>query len=331
MTRLARVIGASIVITSAWGCGRGSSPTAPSEPTGATSETVTSHLEMLLNLMQRDAAYTQKVEWTRVRAEVFATAAQATTIRGAYPAIEIALRALNDHGSHYQGSDGTLIGPSPVGGCTDAPSSPPPLPANIGYVRIDGCDCAGTAADEFATSLQQAIRAADRPGLAGWIVDLRGNLGGNMWPMIAGVGPVLGDGIIGWIVYNNREYEREYRNGESLSLGEAFARAANPYTLQQPLPRVAVLTNRAVASSGEAIVVYFRGRPGTRSFGTATCGHHHLLNSYPFANGATLVLTTSVHADRTKTEYAGPITPDEVVADSADAVQRAATWLVSGR
>ena len=39
--------------------------------------------------------------------------------------------------------------------------------------------------------------------------DLRGNIGGNMWPMIAGVGPILGDGIIGWIVYYDREYERE--------------------------------------------------------------------------------------------------------------------------
>ena len=60
-----------------------------------------------------------------------------------------------------------------------------------------------------------------------------------MWPMIAGLGPILGEGIMGWIVYNNREYEREYRNGAALSLGEAFARVAVPYTLIKPAPRVA--------------------------------------------------------------------------------------------
>jgi hypothetical protein len=68
-------------------------------------------------------------------------------------------------------------------------------------------------------------------------VDLRGNGGGNMWPMLAGVGPVLGEGIVGWIVYNNREYEREYGNGSALSLGEAFATADPVYTLSESNPR----------------------------------------------------------------------------------------------
>jgi carboxyl-terminal processing protease len=43
-----------------------------------------------------------------------------------------------------------------------------------------------------------------------------------------------------------------------------------PYKLVVPSPRVAVLTDTGVASSGEAIA--FRGRPNTRSFGTPTCG-----------------------------------------------------------
>ena len=56
-----------------------------------------------------------------------------------------------------------------------------------------------------------------------------------MWPMIAGLGPIFGEGIIGWIVYNNRDYEREYRDGAALSLDEPFARVAVPYTLIRPL------------------------------------------------------------------------------------------------
>ncbi|MGA7930969.1 MAG: S41 family peptidase, partial [Candidatus Sulfotelmatobacter sp.] len=30
-----------------------------------------------------------------------------------------------------------------------------------------------------------------------WIIDLRGNLGGNMWPMLAGIGLVVGEGDLG--------------------------------------------------------------------------------------------------------------------------------------
>ena len=47
-----------------------------------------------------------------------------------------------------------------------------------------------------------------------------------MWPMIAGPRPIFGEGIIGWIVYNNREYEREYRAGAALSLDYPFARVS---------------------------------------------------------------------------------------------------------
>lgn len=141
--------------------------------------------------------------------------------------------------------------------------TPPTLPDTIGYVKIDSCDCEGDPATRFAASIQRAIEASDRPGLAGWIVDLRGNFGGNMWPMIAGVGPVLGEGVVGWIIYNNREYEREYRNGASLSLGEAFTKVAEPYTLLKPFPRVAVLTDAGTVSAAEA-VPYFSGHVPTR-------------------------------------------------------------------
>lgn len=151
-----------------------------------------------------------------------------------------------------------------------------------------------------------------------------------MWPMIAGIGPVLGEGIIGWIVYNDREYEREYRAGAAQSFGEVFAQVAAPYTLLRENPKVAVLTDGGVASSGEAIVVYFRGRPFTRSFGTPTCGHHHLQQFFPLSDGATLGLATSQHADRTKKQYASRIEPDEVVADPGQVVSQAIAWLQGG-
>jgi hypothetical protein len=72
---------------------------------------------------------------------------------------------------------------------------------------------------------------------------------------------------------------------------------------------------------------YFKGRPRTRSFGTATCGHHHLQQSLRLSDGAVLFLAVSQHADRTKTRYAARIDPDEVISDPARAVDRAVEWL----
>jgi hypothetical protein len=148
--------------------------------------------------------------------------------------------------------------------------------------------------------------------------------------MIAGLGPILGEGILGWIVYNDREYEREYVGGGAQSFGEVFARVEAPYGLMRENPRVAVLTDATVNSAGEAIAVFFKGRPNTRSFGGPTCGHHHLLQSFPLRDGAVLTLVTAQHADRTRVKWAGPIAPDEMVADPAEVVTRAIAWLHSG-
>lgn len=196
-------------------------------------------------------------------------------------------------------------------------------------MRLNGCSCEGSAADRYAEAVQQAIRAADRPGLVGWIVDLREDRGGNMWPMIAGLGPIFGEGIIGWIVYNNRDYEREYRDGAALSLDEPFARVAVPYTLIRPLPKVAVLTADTTNSAGEAITVFFKSRPDTRSFGAPTCGHHHLLGDFRMSNGATLTLKTAHNADRLKRTYAGRVVPDELATAPGEAVDRAVAWLLN--
>jgi C-terminal processing protease CtpA/Prc len=283
-----------------------------------------------MSTMQREAANAGVID-DRFRAEVVATAADAQTIPAAYPAIERALKLLNDFESHYVGRDGRLIGPPRDGGCRLPAPPVPVLPATVGYVKVDQCDCAGSGANRYAEALQTAIRNADRPELSGWIVDLRENVGGNMWPMIAGLGPILGEGIMGWIVYNNREYEREYRGGAAMSLGEPFAWVGVPYGLMKSDPRVAVLTSSGTASAAEAITVWFKNRPGTRSFGTPTCGHHHLLESYPMSDRGSLTLKIAHNADRLKHPYAGPVPPDETIADPADQVRRAVEWLQSER
>jgi hypothetical protein len=90
------------------------------------------------------------------------------------------------------------------------------------------------------------------------------------------------------------------------------------------------LTDNSVASSGEATVIAFRRRPDTRSFGAATRGLSTANKGFDLSDGATLALTTSVMADRTRTKYGDSIPPDEIVTDPRQVVQRALEWLQSG-
>jgi hypothetical protein len=318
-------------ILTAIGCAPDRSvPTAPSlPPEAANPQAARAHLDALLTTMETYSVNKAAIDWSDFRSQVVAAAGNAETVPQLDSAIVLALRLLGDQESYYQ-RGGLTLGPPPVGGCAGGAPTPGDIPDTIGYVKVAACACQGTAATQFAQSIQQAIRTVDRAGLVGWIVDLRGNFGGNMWPMIAGIGPVLGEGIIGWIVYNDREYEREYRDGAATSFGDTFASVTDPVTLLEPYPKVAVLTDGGVASSGEAITVFFKGRPRTRSFGTLTCGHHHLQQAFFLPGGAVLFLVSGQHADRTKRRYGGPISPDEIVSNPHDAVDRAIAWLQAG-
>ena len=104
-------------------------------------------------------------------------------------------------------------------------------------------------------------------------------------------------------------------------------RTSAPYTLTAPASRVAVLTDRGVGSSGEAVAVAFRARPGTRSFGSPTCGLSTANQTFTLSDGSLLLLTVSVMADRTLTPYGESLVPDESVSGDAEVVQSAIAWL----
>ena len=237
----------------------------------------------------------------------------------------MAISRLADGHSSYRGAGATDLRGAAVLQAVGRAAAARPTSATCSH-RVQRSAEAATA---FARQIQDAIAAADRDDLIGWIVDLRGNGGGNMWPMIAGVGPILGEGVLGhFIDPTGAETPWEYRDGASFSAASPHARDA-PYRLRAERPRVAVLSDDGIASSGEATLIAFRLRPDTRSFGDATCGLSTANATYPLSDGATLTLTTSVMADRAKNRFGDPI-PDEAFTDQSQAIQRAITWLQTG-
>jgi hypothetical protein len=190
-----------LVLLAVSGCGPTSSPIAPvaTTPTATMSAAVTNHLNQLISIMQASSINRLKIDWTALRTTVFSEAGAAQAIPELYPAIRTALRLLGDGHSSYTGANGqTLFVPNRS--CSGSGAGTPALPATIGYVRVTSFSGSGSTAVTFADGVQNAIIAADRDEVVGWIVDLRGNGGGNMWPMVAGVGPVLGEGIIGYFI-----------------------------------------------------------------------------------------------------------------------------------
>ena len=177
-------------------CGHAPAPTA-----STSSPRPSAYVNEILNIMQDNSVNRDRVNWTDFRAQVTQTAQGAQTNADLYPAISLALRLLDDHHSFYQAASGPFVGNPTSPRCIAASVASPSTPPDIGYVRVTAFSSTVPNADTtFADEIERQIRSRDAPDLVGWIVDLRGNGGGNMWPMIAGIGPVLGEGVAGFFV-----------------------------------------------------------------------------------------------------------------------------------
>jgi hypothetical protein len=179
----------------------------------------------------------------------------------------------------------------------------------------------------------------------GWIVDLRGNTGGNMWPMLTGIGPILGDGPAGSFVAADGNVTWFYQDGKTGTRNPGGVETVSLTLDEEPALRtsspapVAVLVDSSTASSAEAITIAFHGRPDTRFFGTHTAGKSTAVQPFKLDDGAELYLTTAIDADRSGKSYPDGFTPDQIVSVSGSSmpqenndvvIQAAQTWLVAG-
>ncbi len=284
------------------------------------------YLDDALDIMQEHSINRYQIDWAVLRQKAHARARDAQTLADTYDAIRFALGELGDNHSGFMSPDQTrefqeggprAETPEPRGELLDR---------GLGYVVLPGYSGAGEAAPEYVTTVQQIIREIDAANPCGWIVDLRENTGGNMWPMLAGIGPVLGEGQVGMFIYpDGQQSFWDYADGQARLDGRPLTQAAETYRLQREMPPVAVLTGRDTRSSGEAVVVAFRGRENTRSFGEATGGLSTANQMYDLSDGARINLTVSVFADRTGYPYGDQIAPDQV---GQPALDMAIEWLL---
>jgi hypothetical protein len=312
----------------------------PSEPTapflGAQAEL---YLIDALDIMEFNSIKRYDIDWEAFRAEARAEAEAAASVtrEDTYPTIIAALERLGDNHSFFRGPGG-----DPLETPGDDPVRVDPMTdlvaPGIGYVDVPPFPGGGAEGDTLANSYHELIESVDTLGTScRWVVDLRGNTGGNMWPMLAGVGPVLGEGDpIGFFVDPDTvQTAWFYEGGQAGFQGLVVSSSEANYELVSPRPFVAVLTDGETASSGEAVAVAFRGRPDTRSFGEATWGVSTANSAYPLPDGAVIFLTVATMVDRLGTVYGEELEPDEVVTGGAKtgdpvtdaALGAAVTWL----
>jgi C-terminal processing protease CtpA/Prc len=271
-------------------------------------------LDTAIKVVKDNALKAPSVDWATVEPAVRAFAAGAAKTADTYPAIRYLLTSLGDHHSF-------LMPPAQTTEfATGAVQNPPPdvkvLSDRVGYISVPAYSGGEIGSMQAYTRRAHESLVATVPSVAcGWVVDLRQNGGGNMWPMLAGLKPFLGDAGLGTF---------EGRSGKSpawvAGKGIDIAPPATLNALENSW--VAVLTGPRTASSGEIVTISFRGRPRTRSFGQNTAGLSTANWSVRLPDGSMMLLTTGIDLDRDGNRYGDVVTPDEVIpADPAGAAE----------
>jgi hypothetical protein len=303
------------------------------------------YLDQALDLMQKTALYRESINWSQLRAETLARATNARTTIDTYPAIAFALTQLKEHHSFLEPPDNLAAAQrleivaemQKVKGPGPAPNRRSPFAARkkiLGHLDrhaekrfahvVVPMFIPPYAEDEknqadsqkFADQLHALVVQLHAQEPDGWVIDLRGNGGGDMWPMLAGIGAVLGEGDVGAFVYPDGKREPWfYKRGQAGTRPSGSEQEIGSQIKQQPfafreVSWVAVLFDRGTGSSGEALAICFAGRPRERSFGEHTANYSTANEDETLSDGAVLHLSVGVYADRTGRQYPEGIDPD---------------------
>jgi C-terminal processing protease CtpA/Prc len=172
---------------------------------------------------------------------------------------------------------------------------------------------------KIADSIQGVIASLDEKGINKWIIDLRNNRGGNCWPMLAGIGPLLGEGICGYFITEVEKVPISYKNGAAMHGRYKRCQVSQkPYKTKHEKNWVIVLTGPKTSSSGEIIALAFKGKEQAFLEGQPTAGLTTANSTYKLSDNSMLVLTVCQEADRNGNIYEGKIIPDELISSAND-------------
>lgn len=257
-----------------------------------------------------------------VEAEVAARAHGADSYAATYPVLADALQRLGgEHSRFYPPAEARrAFAPSNSGSAAVVPSV---SAAEDGVVVLELPTLLSN--DEAVTTGYVAAVAAglrEHPARCGYVVDVRGNHGGDLWPMLAALDPLLTEGPVLSFVHRDTTQTVSVAGADVLLDGSVQQSVADPPA--RVAAPVALLQDEMTGSSAEAVVLSFRGQAMTRSFGAPTHGFSTANQPLSLYDGAVANLTVAVDADRTGAQWDGPIPPDSPTARPMTAAR---SWL----
>lgn len=298
----------------------------------------TAYLETALAALETQHINRASVDWPILRAQAHALARGATTPAETHAAIEHVIAVLGEkHTVLHPAPDRSPARPEAPGSAAPAPFRMPEpsgelIDGRIGYLRLPtfGAPVDHPDADLFVAMTRRILLNHDRAGVCGWIVDLRGNTGGNVWPMVDGLLPLLAPRIPAG------PYWSFDIDGAVTPVTMADGRMVGEGVPERPVyglrlaghadAPIAILIDGETASSAEVVAGVFHGLPDVRYFGATTADYVTVNNPVQLPDGASIQMTIGYTVRRDGTRQTGPFVPDEPT-PGALAREAAVRWL----
>ncbi len=284
-------------------------------------------LTEMLEIAREHALNRQDINWENTTNSVYSEFDRS----GFQPAVRVLLRILGDSHSSYR-FENWVYRESFIS-CNPSQLSITDLPDRVGYVGLNPITSQAPADEiqNYTDQIQAILQEGRDREVSAWVVDLTGNTGGAFTPMLAGIGPLLGNDIHGYFLDpDDGPFAWGYDNGNAY-IGEqdnVFASATEPIEPFNSDIKVAVIIDNQTASAGEATAISFLGRPNTRVFGERSCGLSTGNTLFELSNGGKFNLTTAIMADRNQNPFGENIIPDESFIDTNDLQTRVEEWLM---
>lgn len=188
------------------------------------------------------------------------------------------------------------------------------LQKKYAYINIPGIQIYDASqVNNFAQAINDSIAQYATKKCKGFIIDLRLNGGGNLYPMLAGISQFLGNTVVGyetdindsifhtWQVQDGNFYIADYKATDIKTTASKR---------MQHIP-VVVLLGAVTRSSGSMTAIAFKGRANTYFIGEPTAKGYTTSNKYlQFAPNFVLNFAMNYVADKNLKVYKESVPPD---------------------
>ena len=196
-------------------------------------------------------------------------------------------------------------------------------------IRLYGFSGSPEQAKAYADLGQAKISEMQARGICKFVVDLRPDVSGNMYPMIDAVSGLLDEGVLG--TFENAAGQATpwgLKNGKTIT-DPTPASSAKPSPSRTNSVPVALLIGPSTASAGEFTAMSFKGRANTGFFGAQSAGYVTANQPMPLSDGAVIIMTSGWGIDRMGTKYVDALQPDETTDAGGPALDAAVKWLAA--